>query len=114
MNTLTAVGRLTGAPVLEHVGDDKKVCKFSIACKRAGGKDEVDFIQVAVWFNAEQHERNLVKGQRIHITGTLKHERWERDGERRERYLLVANNTEWLDKPNGSSEPSADGQEESF
>jgi single stranded DNA-binding protein len=123
MNNITLVGRLTAEPVLKWIEakgkEAKPICEISIACERAGGRKdgdgrtEVDFFDIKIWFNAEQHARHLVQGQRIHITGTVRQERWtdQNTDTNRSRHVVVAKDTEWLDKPRNArtvAEPTDD------
>ena len=113
MNTITVVGRLTQAPVLKTVtvrGDERQVCELSIASNRAGRSDDVDFFNVAIWgARGEAAYKHLVKGQLISITGSMRQDRWTDDnGTKRSRFILVASDTEWLNKPRGANNGSDD------
>jgi len=50
------------------------------------------------------------RGKRIHISGEIRQERWtDRDsGQKRSRHVVIARETEWLDKPKGSAPTSTD------
>ena len=121
MNTFTTVGRLTGTPVLKTINadtaDEPQVCELSIAGERTGGRTNgdgnkpVDYFDIRVWGGrAEAHQKHLVQGQRIHISGEIRQERWtDRDsGQKRSRHVVIARETEWLDKPKGSATTSSD------
>lgn len=131
MNTFTTVGRLTGAPVLKTINagtdDETQVCEFSVAIERTGGRTNgngdkpVDYFDIRVWGGrAEAHQKYLVKGQRIHIAGEVRQERWtDKDsGQNRSKHVVVARETEWLDKPKGAAtnndEPAEAPEQEAF
>lgn len=107
MNTITIIGRLTAEPVLKTIarksdGEERQLCEFTVASDR-GNNRGADFFSVNVWFNAAQHERHLIKGQRIAITGRMEQQQWtDTDDNRRERWIVIAAETEWLDKPKGA------------
>jgi single-strand DNA-binding protein len=104
MNTIAVTGRLTQPPVLKTVtakGEQRKVCELSVASNRAGRSDDADFFDVAIWgVRGEAAAKHLVKGQLISIAGVMRQDRWTDDeGSKRSRWVLVANDTEWLNKP---------------
>ncbi len=121
MNNFTAVGRLTGPPVLKTINagtdDETQVCEFSVACDRTGGRTNgdgnkpVDYFDIRVWGGrAAAHEKYLVQGQRIHISGEVRQERWtdKASGQKRSRHVVIARETEWLDKPKGANTSNGD------
>lgn len=131
MNNHNLVGRLTGAPVLKTINagtdDETKVCEFSVACERTGGRTDsngnkpVDYFDIRVWGGrAEAHHKYLVQGQRIHISGEVRQERWtdKETGQKRSKHVHIAKDTEWLDKPKGATsngaEPAEAPEQEAF
>ena len=132
MNNHNLVGRLTGAPVLKTINagtdDETKVCEFSVACERTGGRTDangnkpVDYFDIRVWGGrAEAHHKYLVQGQRIYISGEVRQERWtdKETGQKRSKHVHVAKDTEWLDKPKGATtsngdEPAEAPEQEAF
>jgi single-strand DNA-binding protein len=117
MNKINLVGRLTAPPVLKTINagsdNEKSVCEFSIACERTGGRSDgrkpVDYFDIRVWFNADAHQKYLIQGQRINIAGEVRQERWtdKETGQNRSRHLIVANDTESLDKPRAARNEGA-------
>jgi len=120
MFTATAIGRLVRNPVLEHSPKGTPVCKFQIACDKARGREGANYINIVVWPNAEHNHDYLSKGRQVAVTGDVNHQQWEtEDGEYRERYEIIAEQVQWLARPNGNSTaestPAAtDGEEEPF
>ena len=114
MITATAIGRLVKNPVLEHSPKGTPVCKFRIACDKARGKDGANYIDITVWPGAEDHYKYLAKGRQVAVTGNIDHQQWKTEDTYHERYELIADQVQWLSKPNGSSQdqPATDSSTE--
>lgn len=96
MNTIpiTIVGNLTADPELRFTAAGIAVTRVTIAQtprKRDGDKwidGEPTFLDGSVWRGlAENVAASLGKGSRVIATGTLRTERWEKDGEKRSRVV---------------------------
>lgn len=76
MNQVNLIGRLgKEAEVREaQVGSDKrKVATFNLAVKRAGKKDEVDWIRCVAWTRlAEVVEKYTKTGSQVGVTGSIR------------------------------------------
>jgi single-strand DNA-binding protein len=108
MITVTAVGRLTGEPVLRTTPNGKPVCEFRIAADRAGVKDAVDYLNVVVWRGSEANAKHLSKGRQVALTGRLEYESWEtEDGAKHSRHRMNASEVTWLAKPKVAAEDQA-------
>ena len=110
MNTVNIIGRLTADPELIQVGDTQKV-SFSVAVDRAGGKKgdsyESGFFRVEAWGNrAETVSKYFSKGSKIGLTGELRHDRWEKDGEKRESVKISMSDFTFVDSKSDGSNPS--------
>ncbi len=119
-NNVTWEGRLTKDPVLEYIGEKQTpVCKFTIASDKSGPRErngekvKPNFIEIAVWFNPEGHEKYLEKGQHVVIFGEMVHNTWTTaDDEYRERWYCKADRTVWGAKArNGSNKPEAPAED---
>lgn len=92
--TVTAVGRFTRDHEINTV-KDKLVLKNSIAVNNAGkesGKMVTGYIDVEVWGNqAEILEKYTSKGSEISFSGDLQQQRWEKDGNKQSKFVLVVN-----------------------
>ena len=103
INNVTIVGNLTADPVVKVVGNDLKVCTFSIASNRTRMKDgqkeqQVSFINCTAWGKTgETIAQYLSKGQRIGIIGRLYQNRWEtEDGQKRSMIQVMVEQFQFL------------------
>ncbi len=110
MNTVTLIGRLTRDPELRGEGSDTLACRMRLAVPRrprAGGEDPgADFVDVVTFgYTATACVDFLTKGRQVGITGRLHQSEWTTDsGEPRSRLEVVADNVEFLDRPQRASD----------
>ncbi|MGP1438651.1 MAG: single-stranded DNA-binding protein, partial [Treponema sp.] len=82
--------------------------KFSVAVnrrKKAGEEwvDEVSFFDVVFWGKmGESINQYLVKGKQVAVTGELRQNRWEQDGQPRSKVEIIANNLQLLGTAQGN------------
>lgn len=92
---ITVIGNLTDDPKITKVGDSTKAY-FSVAAEHRYQKEgewvgEPSFIPVVAWRDlADQVEVNLSKGIRVNVTGRLDQRSYEKDGERKTVFEVVA------------------------
>jgi single-strand DNA-binding protein len=104
MNSVFLIGNLTRKPELRFVGEKKvAVANFSVAVNRyfknAKGEreQEVTFVDCEAWATgAENMEKWLDKGNKVALTGSLKQESWEKDGQKHTKLKLRVENFENL------------------
>jgi len=92
-NTITVIGNLTREPELKYTASGTAVCSFSVAWNRKDQNqaDVASFFDVTCWRElAEYTAESLTKGQRVIIHGRLEQESWEKDGEKRTKIKIVA------------------------
>lgn len=112
INCVVLVGRLTRDAELKYTNNGYPVCNFSIAVnrRRKNGdvwEDEASFFDVVLWGKlGEALNQYLVKGKQVSVSGELRQNRWEQDGQTRSRVEVVATNLQLL----GGSSGSASGQ----
>ena len=105
-NVVTLRGRLTRDPEAKQVGD-KTVVAFSLAVNGYGEK--VSFLDVEAWGKtAEVVEAYAGKGKLVTVTGRLEQQRWEKDGQKRSRVIVVARDVELDPKGSAAGEITAD------
>lgn len=121
MNQITLIGRLTREPEIRYNGDSFAIGHFTIAVDRnrkRDGEKETDFIPIVVFGKqAEFAEKYLGKGRLVGVSGRLQVSSYERDGQKRTKAEVLANNVEALDKPKETQrEPSgiSEWDEEAF
>ena len=113
MNKFIGVGRMVNAPVHKQTPNGVSVCTFSIAINRRMNRDVTDFINVVAWRGlADTCAKFLVKGQQVAVIGELQNRSYE-DQTGTKRYIteIVADEVEFLAKPNGQATPTTPGAE---
>lgn len=115
MNRIILAGRLTRDPEIRTYGDDKKLCRYSIAVNRrfanAEGVREADFFDcVNFGGSAEFVTKYFHKGDPIIIDGEMRTENYtDKDGNNRISYSVNVNSVEFSPggrKHDSNSEPS--------
>ena len=86
MNSLSLIGRVTKDAELKYTNAGTALTKFSIAVNRSVKKadawvDEVSFFDLTLWGRqAEGLTKFLTKGKQIGVKGSLRQNRFEKDG----------------------------------
>jgi len=92
-NTVTVIGNLTREPELKYTASGTAVCSFSVAWNRKdqNQEDVASFFDVTCWRELAEHSaESLNKGQRVIVYGRIEQETWEKDGEKRNKIKIVA------------------------
>ena len=93
INRVNLVGRLVKNAEYRQVGGKTKMTA-SIAVNKSrktetGWEDEVSYIDIQAWGKtAEYTEGRLIQGTPVTVEGSLKQERWEKDGQTRSKLLV--------------------------
>lgn len=102
MTNITVLrGNMTRDAELRYLPDGKAVAEFGLAVNDGyGDKKSVSFFDVSVFGKtAENVAKYCGKGSSVCVTGKLKQDRWEdKDGNKRSKVKIYANNVEFLDK----------------
>ena len=110
MNKYMCIGRITRDIDLTTTNNGISVAKFNVAVDRKFRNEEgekiTDFFNVVVWRTlAENIAKYCKKGSKVFLSGELQNSSWEaEDGTRRYKTELVANECEFLDGKQDSSE----------
>lgn len=112
MNNLIIKGRLTATPELKNTSNATEYCDFTVAVDRFAGKDkerETDFVPCRAWRQTAVFvKKYFKKGQEILVSGEIRFDKYEKDGEKRTYAYMVANRIEFCgDKRN--EENSSEG-----
>ncbi len=109
MNRAMLIGRLTRDPELRATSSGISVCTFTIAVERRfqnrdSQSREADFIPVVVWRGqAENCAKYLQKGSQAAICGSIQTRTYDApDGSKRYVTEVVADEVQFLSRPNGS------------
>ncbi len=98
INKWIGAGRLVRDAELSYTNTGYALLKFSIAVnrrKKHGDQwiDEANFFDVTVWGKrGEALAQYMVKGQQLMIEGELIQQRWEKEGQKRSKVSIEANN----------------------
>ena len=120
LNSVVLVGRLTRDAELTYLQSGSAVAKFSIAVNRAvkNGEqwvDEASYFDISLYGKqAESLKQFLLKGKQIGVQGSLKQDRWEKDGQKFSKVSVIANSVELLGggqtQTNGFTQPQGNFQ----
>ena len=115
INNVTLIGRLTrdlGENDFAYSNSGTARANVSIAVNRAKKQgdewvDKVSYFDITIWGKtAENLKPYLTKGKQIGVSGHLKQDRWEKDGQKHSRVSIVADVVQLL---GGKSESNSDG-----
>ena len=110
INSVVLVGRITkdvgsDERSFSYVGNGTAKAVVNIAVNRGVKKgdkweDETSFFDVVIWGKlAENLKPRLTKGKQISVMGSLKQDRWEKDGQKQSKIYV---NAEQVEIPNDS------------
>ena len=112
INSVVLVGRITkdvgsDERSFSYIGNGTAKAVVNIAVNRGVKKgdkweDEASFFDVVIWGKtAESLKPKLIKGRQITVSGYLKQDRWEKDGQKQSRVQIIA---EQVEVPNVKAE----------
>lgn len=113
MNQVTLIGRLVRDPERRTTTSGADIWSFTLAVNR--NKEEVDFFDIkATGKTGDLVHLYLEKGFITGVTGTLRQERWEKEGKPQSRIVVWADRLELLpnkDRTVKPQDPTDDFQE---
>ena len=105
---------LGGVPELRYTNSGKAVMTLNVAVNdrvpdgNGGYTDRANWIKVTVWGNrAEALSRILAKGSKVAVSGRLRQEKWEHNGETRSNVGVVADEIDLMSARSDGSERQA-------
>ncbi len=116
------MGNLTRDPELRQTPNGQNVCSFSLALNRSfkGGdgewKEATDYVDIVAWGPlGERVAQYLTKGRPCLVNGRLQSSSWEKDGQKRSKVEVVAQDVTFLGGAGGQSSGSSnsDGGDQS-
>lgn len=119
MNRLAIIGRMTrdvGERDFAYTTGGTARLSISIAVNRSekrGGEwaDKASFFDVTVWGKAAEGIRPyLSKGKQVAVDGYIDQQRWEKDGQKYSRVVIVANSVQLLGGKDGNGAQGAPQQ----
>lgn len=117
-NQVTLMGNLTRDPDLRQIPSGQSVCSFSLALNRSykgsdgNWQEATDYVDIVAWGPlGERVAQYVTKGRPVLVSGRLQSQSWEKDGQKRTKLEVVANDVTFLggrgDGEGGGSAPSA-------
>ena len=104
----TIEGFVTHDPTAKITKTGKSLCTFALAINHYSKSDEppkVSFIEVETWEKiADFCSKNIAKGKRVMVMGSLRQDRWEDDkGKIQSRIKIVGNEVRFLESASTAS-----------
>lgn len=105
MNHVSLVGRLTRDIEMRYTPNGLAVGRLALAVNRKVKKGdsweaEASFFDVTIFGKmAEALQRYLTKGTQTAVSGELKQERWDQDGQKRSKVVIIAQDLQLLGSP---------------
>ena len=106
MNVCIFSGRITRDAETKQVREDLSITSFSIAVDSGyGERKRTDFINVKA-FKKDALAPHLLKGKAVAVHGEYQEEKWEKDGEKKSRVVILANHIEFQQGTTGQGQPA--------
>jgi single-strand DNA-binding protein len=113
-NQAIVMGNLTRDPELRATPGGQQVASFSVATNRTWSdgngerKEAVEYHEIVAWGKlGELAAQYLAKGRKVMVIGRLQTQSWEKDGVKRQRTEIIANDINFLDS-RGDATASSD------
>ena len=104
LNSVNLVGRVARDTELRYTNGGTATCTARIAVNRRKKtndqwQDEASFIDIQIWGKtAEGLAPRLTTGTQIGVSGSLREDKWEQNGETKTRLVVVANHVQLFGK----------------
>ena len=109
INVVVLAGNVVSDPESRSTSTGKTVATFRLAINNPINDKDTVFIDVDVWEKQAEFVINYVKkGGAVSVTGRLKQDSWEKDGEKRSKILVVAERVGFV----GSKKKDEDSSEQ--
>jgi single-strand DNA-binding protein len=106
MNQINLIGRITADAETKQTQTGKTKVLFTLAVQRT--KEEADFILCEAWEKtADLIAQYTKKGDRIGITGSLRVEKYEKDGEKKTFTKVLVNSMYFLNEKKQDDTPKS-------
>lgn len=99
LNTASISGRVGKDAELRATGSGFSVCSFALAVEeyRKDKDNYVSWIDCTMFgVKAEKLAQYITKGAKLAVSGRLHQERWEKDGNKRSRLVLLVDDVEFM------------------
>ena len=102
-NQVILMGNLTRDPEVRAIPSGQTVCSFGLALNRSfkgsdgNWQEATDFVEVVAWGPlGERVAQYLSKGRPCLVNGSLRYSSWEKDGQKRNKLEVVAQDVTFL------------------
>ena len=116
INRTIISGNLTKSAECKRTQSGTAIVTFTVAVNerrknnQTGDWDDYPNYIDVTWFGsyAEKCAGSLVKGSKVTVDGSLRQERWEKDGEKRQKVIVKADTVDMPPRPKGQYNAPAD------
>lgn len=114
VNSVVEVGSLVRDAELKYTNSGTAICTFSLAVNGSEKQgdayvDRPDFFDVTVFGRlGEALHKYLTKGQQIAMSGRLRQDRWEKDGQKHSRIGIIAESIQLLGSKSDATAPAGE------
>lgn len=113
-NQITLVGRWTRDTEVTTSQKGTEIMRGSLAVNDSYDKEHTDFVDVTAFGKLAVNVNQFTgKGSKVLVSGKLRHERWEKDGQNRSKHVVIANQIVFLESRN-SSDNSNNSQQANY
>ncbi len=108
INKVILIGNVGSDPDVRYLDRGVAIANFNLATTERGYTmqngtqvpDKTDWHAIVLWRNlAEWAERNIRKGMKLYVEGKLQTRTWDKDGQRRSKTEVIAENIQILYRP---------------
>ena len=108
VNKVILIGNVGSDPDVRYLDRGVAIANFNLATTERGYTmqngtqvpDKTDWHAIVLWRNlAEWAERNIRKGMKLYVEGKLQTRTWEKEGQRRQKTEVIAENIQILYRP---------------
>jgi len=97
INTVVLAGNVVSDPEARSTSTGKAIATIRLAINNPISDKETVYIDVDVWEKQAEFVTNYVKkGSAVAVTGRLKQDTWEKNGEKRSKILVVAERVSFI------------------
>lgn len=115
-NQVILMGNLTRDPELRTIPSGQTVCSFGLALNRSfkgsdgNWQEATDFVDIVAWGPlGERVAQYLTKGRPCLVNGSLRYSSWEKDGQKRNKLEVVAQDVTFLGGAGGGQDNNGGG-----
>ncbi|MBQ7530629.1 MAG: single-stranded DNA-binding protein [Paludibacteraceae bacterium] len=121
VNKVILIGNVGSDPEVRYLDRGVAIANFNLATTERGYTmqngtqvpDKTDWHAIVLWRNlAEWAERNIRRGMKLYVEGKLQTRTWEKEGQRRSKTEVIAENIQILYRPQEYQQQHNDVNEE--